>query len=85
MKIVDANASVIPKPGETAILCMFMTQKTAKPVPIVRLCAIGQVKPGLRWLCTLEVMVSHVIPHSTKTQIWDRGIMNRSDWALITA
>ena len=53
MKIVDANASVIPKPGETAILCMFMTQKTAKPVPIVRLCAIGQVKPGLRWLCTL--------------------------------
>ncbi len=53
MKIVDANASVIPKPGETAILCMFMTQKTAEPVPIVRLCAIGQVKPGLRWLCTL--------------------------------
>ena len=48
MKIVDANASVIPKPGETANLCMFMTQKTAEPVPIVRLCAIGQVKPGLR-------------------------------------
>jgi hypothetical protein len=53
MKIVDTNASVIPKPGETAVLCMFMTQKTAEPVPSVRLGAIGQVKPGLHRLCTL--------------------------------
>jgi len=53
MRLVDTNTSVIPEPGETAVLCMFMAQKTTVPTPIVRLCAIGQVKPGLRWLCTL--------------------------------
>jgi hypothetical protein len=51
MTLVDTSTSIIPTPGATAILRMFMTQKTAEPVPIVRLCAIGHVK-GLRWLCT---------------------------------
>jgi hypothetical protein len=49
----SSSTTIDQQREETAVLCMYMVQNTATPPPTVRLCAIGQVQPGLRWLCTL--------------------------------
>ena len=91
LKVIGNDSNINQQPEETAVLCMYMVQNTVTlperpeipasiPVPTVRLCAIGQVKPGLRWLCTLPSTRRPQRSTSNKYKtIYEPAEMNLSD------
>ena len=92
LKVIGNDSNINQQPDETAVLCMYMVQNTATlperlapipasiPIPTVRLCAIGQVKPGLRWLCTLPSTRRPQRSTSNKYKtIYEPAEMNLSD------